>query len=156
MVATVHPAIVSQWFLQDCIRRINEAARKVFEFCLSPTLSLGNVTRAKALVRVLTCLSFYVSVPHPMDHRTALSDLPHQLLRRRLMEGPKEGWEHVDAFLPSSFESPMFKPPSRADFVEILGLLRAEQWGDGGADLRVSFHPCRLPATANILLIENI
>jgi hypothetical protein len=67
----------------------------------------------------------------------ASNNLPCRLLRYRLEEGPKPGWERVDLTLHTIFDMSGVISPSKADIFAILNTLRTENWGDEGEELWV-------------------
>ena len=66
-----------------------------------------------------------------------MKNLPYRLLRYRLEEGPKVGWQPLDLAFRKMFEKPLVILPAKADILAILDTLRTENWGDEGDDLRV-------------------
>jgi hypothetical protein len=130
LTRTVAPPLLSEWFLQDHVRRIADNARTILLTVLSPACPVSTSFRCALSTNLLKCASIFG------PNRDAIH-LQIMLLKHRLVEGPMLGWETADTYLTNCFEIGISKPSS-AEFVEILSILRSRSWGDEGADLRVS------------------
>lgn len=136
----VCPPVLSQWFLIDTARRISEATRFLFDFTLSPACSTTSVNRAHSLLKLVSAATLLNSLPSSLGG--GLSDLVLRLVRYRLVQGPKAGWDEIDPVFAKILESSNIPSPSYTALDELLSLLQAEQWGEAGKDLRVTMQLC--------------
>jgi serine/threonine-protein kinase ATR len=128
--------MLSQWFLSDVVRRTTEAARCIFDYCLSPSCSTTSSKRARSLSRIVESTAALASLVTGFE--SALGNLIYRLLLHMLREGPKTGWELVDSTLRQIFEGPPDTLPLGQNIVTAFDILRTESWGDSGKELRVS------------------
>jgi hypothetical protein len=133
---TVCPAVPSQWFLTDIIRRTTEAARSIIDYYLSPSCSTTSIRRARSLSRIATSTASLLSLSTGFEN--ALGNLIYRLVLYRLQQGPKVGWENVDIALGQIFDASPDPLPLYQNIVPALDILRTENWGDAGKNLRVS------------------
>jgi serine/threonine-protein kinase ATR len=122
--------------MTDIIRRTTEAARSIFDYCLSPCCSTTSIKRARSLSRIVTATASLLSFSTGFE--SALGNLIYRLVLYRLQQGPRVGWESVDIALRHIFDAPLDVLPLGQNVVPALDILRTENWGDAGKDLRVS------------------
>ena len=121
---SLSPALLSQWFLVDLIRRVTGAAASVLDFCLSPTCTTTSVKRARGLIQVIASATSLL--PISLGFGDAVESLFSRLLRNRLQQGPNVDWEIVDITLGKAFERPLVCPPAKELVKFTLEFLRTE------------------------------
>jgi hypothetical protein len=136
LTRAVAPPLLSEWLLQDYVRRTADNARAILLAILSPACPVSASFRCALSTNLLECASAF----GPNRDATHLQTM---LLKHRLVEGSILGWEIADRYLAYCFETGVCNP-STADFVEIVSILRSRSWGDDGADIRVSTFSSRL------------
>lgn len=140
---TLCSSILSQWFFVDTIRRTTEALRSTFDYCLSSSCSTTSIKRARSLSRLIKSAASLIS--QPIGVESALSDMIYCLMLCRLQEGPRPGWENVDIALCNVFEAKLNITHTRRSILVALDILRTENWGDEGRDLRVGLSAFVVP-----------
>lgn len=133
--SAVCPAVLCQWFLADVIRRTTEAARSIFDYCLSPSSSTTSKKRARSLAQVVKAIGALMSLSSRT--RSHLDKLVSRLVLLRLQEGPRPGWECVDGALCGMFDPSIEITSLKQHYDAMLDAVRTETWGEAGKDLRV-------------------
>ena len=147
---TLCPAMLSQWFLTDVIRRTTEAARCIFDYCLSPSCCTTLSKRARSLSRIVQSTAMLASLSTGFE--SALGNLIYRLLLHMIQEGPRSGWETVDSALRQVFKTPHHILHVGQNIVTALDVLRTESWGDSGKELRVGVRRSSLLINASLYL----
>lgn len=148
------PALISQWFLTDIVRRTTEVARSIFDYCLSPACSTTAAKRVRSLSRIVASTSLLISLSSAFQ--APLRNLLYRALIHRVHDGPKVQYEILDKTLERAFTD--IYGSSRPGQVThaVLEVVRIESWGEPGIHLRVGpFHYIRL-AVINATIVINI
>jgi len=96
---------VLQWFLTDVIRRTIEAARFIFDYCLSPSCRTTSSKRARSLSRIVESTAFCGLACYRLRKR--LGQLNLSLAALRATRWPEIWVEIVDSSLRRIFEAPL-------------------------------------------------
>jgi hypothetical protein len=102
---------------------------------MSPACSTASAKRARSLSRVVLSAASLISLSTGLEG--ALSDMIYRLLLYRLQEGPRTGWGNVDNALRDIYEAKLSIIHPRQSILIALDVLRTENWGEEGKDLRV-------------------
>jgi hypothetical protein len=135
VINALSPPLTCHCFLLDLVRRATETAALLFDFLISKSTNAASIKRAQSLQHVTLTISAILSSEIPCVD--AVASLPLRLLRYRLEQGPRDGWDDLDLDLAKVFDTTRTATPSRLDLDGIVDILRAETWGDAGARLRV-------------------
>lgn len=135
MLANVpHHIPVVPWFYSEIYHKFSETTRATFDYFLScPTTA---AKRVKCLTIAVSSTKLLLST-----HRVGEEALVYplcRLLRSRLQEGPNTAWSDLDRTLSKAFESSRLCYFIDADIDNTIDVLRTENWGEEGQNLRVS------------------
>jgi serine/threonine-protein kinase ATR len=130
--------VLDHTFFKSLAVSFAETSRQVHDFLVSPTCISTDARRARAISRLVLAASTGLQSLPPYN---AIADpMRLHLLVRRLSDGPSDAWESSDKLLAAAFSAPFSRPILRADAISVLALLRQEQWGEHGGQLRVSLY----------------
>jgi hypothetical protein len=132
---SLSPALLSQWFFVDVIRKVLGTATAVLRFCLSSSCTTTSAKRARSLEQLVKSATALLALSSGSED--TIENLFTCLLRHRLIQGPHASWEALDLVLRTAFEKPLICPPTKGAVAFILDALRKENWENGGG-LRVS------------------
>lgn len=120
MAKALRAPLLVDWVLQDLIHRLDYLSGATFEYYLSPSCHLPASVRAGALVTLVGLTSSPVN---------DCLDYKYRLLRYRLLNAQRAGWNVLDTFLVESFQQPYYRCPSKQEVLDIMDLLKAEGIG---------------------------
>jgi hypothetical protein len=92
------------------------------------------------LGEILTSSSILISTSTGFE--ATIRNLPLRVLRYLLKQGPKPGWDGVNAALEQAMNVPYTAPCTKADVLFIIENLCAETWRDSGNELLVRVIHC--------------
>jgi hypothetical protein len=133
--------LLCQCFVPDLARRTSETAAPLVDFLLSHNTSgAASKKQARYLLPVVIAIATILSSTSSLQGPVGI--LPHRLLRQRLDQGPREGWDNVDQLLAKLFEFTTLASPLKVDVISTIDILRLETWGNAGLQLRVPVALC--------------
>jgi hypothetical protein len=128
------PALPSEEFFADVLKRTTETAAWLTDLCLAPSYSVTSSKRNDTLTEVLTTLSLF---PKSSGFENVLGKILFRVLRYTLGRGPSHGPNPtIDALL-DAFKGACAALYTKSNAVVILDVLRSESWGSSGEELRV-------------------
>ncbi|GJE85010.1 serine/threonine-protein kinase [Phanerochaete sordida] len=134
LLNTLNARHLEQTFIKSLTVRTAEVTCRVYDFLISPACLTSDVKRARAMTRLVNAVCTALQSLEPFN---AIADpMRLHLLIRRLNDGPSDAWTKSDVLLVHAFSSPFSQPAGRPDVLSVLMLLKDEQWGDEGQDLR--------------------
>ncbi|EKM59861.1 uncharacterized protein PHACADRAFT_181804 [Phanerochaete carnosa HHB-10118-sp] len=125
---------LDQTFMKSLTIHATEMAHQLHNFLVSPACLTSDAKRARAIGRLVTAISTSLRSLAPFN--SIADPMRLHLLMRRLNDGPSDAWAKPDVLLIGAFSTPFTKPPVRVDVHSVLTLLKEEQWGDDGCNLR--------------------
>ncbi|KAG9015870.1 serine/threonine-protein kinase M1 [Tulasnella sp. JGI-2019a] len=134
--------ITNNHFFADTVHLKIQTINVVFEYCTTSAYASENdkITVIKRLVEIVTLAMGQIviaSVLHPHLVR---------LLGHRISDGPKAGWEAVDAAVARAFEGSQTSGDPTSQIALILETLKEEAWDSTGDSLRSLCHSYLLQA----------
>ncbi|KAF7294192.1 hypothetical protein HMN09_01147600 [Mycena chlorophos] len=106
------PPLVSHWATVEVSRYITDAVAQSFLFCMGPFCVSSLERRVSGL---------------PVEFAAHTPNLPLQLLRFRLVEGPDVGWDELDVEILEAIRGVQpFVTPRLGDLKDILSMLTAD------------------------------
>ena len=135
LLDTLNARQLEQSFAKSLTVRTAELACQLHDFLVSPACLTSDSKRARAITRLVTAVSSGLQCLVPFN--SIADPMRLHLLIRRLNDGPNDAWAKSDTNLLQAFLAPFSQPILRVDARSVLVLLREEDWGDAGHNLRV-------------------
>ena len=132
----VNSVCSSECFVLDLARRATEVTASVFDFLMSEAIPVaGSAKRARSWSQVVTAIFTILTCENPF--KDAVRHLPVRLLRYRIKQGPRSGWEGLDHNLAQLFDSTQAATPLSTDIYIVSQVLQSESGGEEGKELQV-------------------
>jgi hypothetical protein len=135
LTKTQWPALPSEIFFADVLRRTTETAVLLTDLSLSPYYSLTSSKRNDILTKVLNTFPMLLSKSSGFEN--VLGRIPSQVLRYTLARGPSDGPNPTVSALLDVFKDSCAALYTKADVLVVLDLLRSESCGNLSEELLV-------------------